>query len=431
MSLIERSLSRIRKNLFCSAIIGILLILHLGIVYSIIAHSRPVIWSLHNDTVHRIGPRADFYAVYHAGVNLRQGISPYANNTDGITPYFYTFRYLPAVAQLGKFLTNLPPQYAYLAWILFVEGMLMILIVSFWKHIEDKNLRVLSVGILLMSSPYFLELYMGQFTFAATSLVVVGLMIQGGMALFAVAVILKVFPLILSPVLVLFRRLWPHLVMAVVSVVVLSLPYFLRHPADWKFYYVSNFLAGTGCFHSGNYGFIYFIYLLANDLSLHGVLLNWIILVRYFRLFILTVTAIIVLLSKEKRIVIGVVVLYLAHFLTYSHVWEHHMSGVIVISLMLFMIKHEKKWLIGLVIACLVMLALPTPFVFFDEMKDPTIGDLAAIWPRYVSYLVLIPKVFPSLILFLLCMKLLCRHGFYSPIFVLGNALKSRFTDRG
>ena len=55
--------------------VGILLLLitlHLGIVASVAFDERPVIWPLHNDTIHRAGRGADFYAVYHAAMNLQK-----------------------------------------------------------------------------------------------------------------------------------------------------------------------------------------------------------------------------------------------------------------------------------------------------------------------------------------------------------------------
>jgi len=54
-------------------IVVVLVALHLGIVASVAFDERPVIWPLHNDTIHRVGRGADFYAVYHAAMNLQQG----------------------------------------------------------------------------------------------------------------------------------------------------------------------------------------------------------------------------------------------------------------------------------------------------------------------------------------------------------------------
>lgn len=87
-------------NLIGVGIVSVSIIVHLLIVYSIVVH-RPqsLIWPLHNDTIHRQGRGSDFYALYHASLNVQQGLSPYADNDDNLTPYFYSFRYLPVIAQ--------------------------------------------------------------------------------------------------------------------------------------------------------------------------------------------------------------------------------------------------------------------------------------------------------------------------------------------
>jgi len=92
--------------------VGILLLLvmlHLGIVASVAFDERPLIWPLHNDTIHRAGRGVDFYAVYHAAMNLRLGRGPYSDRPDGVTPYWYPFRYLPVVAIMFQPFTRLPP----------------------------------------------------------------------------------------------------------------------------------------------------------------------------------------------------------------------------------------------------------------------------------------------------------------------------------
>ncbi|HEY0003367.1 MAG TPA: hypothetical protein VGB17_01060, partial [Pyrinomonadaceae bacterium] len=103
--------------------------LHLFVVHSILYGARPVIGSLHNDIVYRIGRGADFFAVYHAGRNLSRGISPYATNDDNLLPYYYPFRYLPIVAVAGRLLASMPPETAYRVWILMLEGLLAALLV--------------------------------------------------------------------------------------------------------------------------------------------------------------------------------------------------------------------------------------------------------------------------------------------------------------
>jgi hypothetical protein len=87
---------------------------HLAIVLSIARQpmrvsqapreERSLIWPLHHDTVHRAGPGSDFFAVFHAGVQLSRDTSPYVGKENPrVTPDYYAFRYLPIVAEtLGR-----------------------------------------------------------------------------------------------------------------------------------------------------------------------------------------------------------------------------------------------------------------------------------------------------------------------------------------
>jgi len=141
-----------------------LLCCHFYVVYTIASQPldinrhpeafRSVIWPLHNDTVHRIGPGADFFAVYHAGQALRRGSSPYESSEPARwTPYFHPFRYLPISAQtLGLFFSQLPPRVAYLLWICFLELLLGVLIYTFVRRTRDERLKYFSAGILLVAS---------------------------------------------------------------------------------------------------------------------------------------------------------------------------------------------------------------------------------------------------------------------------------------
>ena len=94
-----------RKRILTALLLTIIVSAHVLIVTSILTQRRPIIWPLHNDTIHRIGPGSDFYAIYHGGVNLRRGVSPYHSDADGRTPFSYPYRYLPAVALGAQLLT--------------------------------------------------------------------------------------------------------------------------------------------------------------------------------------------------------------------------------------------------------------------------------------------------------------------------------------
>src|SRR5205814_10506763 len=92
-----------------------------GLVHALFWLSRRTHWlvPLFNDTVHRYGPGADFFALYQAGYSARHGQSIYTFLSGRtVIPYAYPFRYLPAVAYTaGSLLTLAPPAAAYALWL--------------------------------------------------------------------------------------------------------------------------------------------------------------------------------------------------------------------------------------------------------------------------------------------------------------------------
>ena len=391
-------------------ILLLLIIAHLGIVSSIFWQERPVIWPLHNDTIHRLGQGADFYAIYHAGVNLSHGMDPYAKSPDGVTPYFYQYRYLPIVAYAGRVLVYFSPQFAYKLWMVLLEGLLTVLLVVLWKTITDEKVRLVVIGLLLINSPYFLELYMGQFTFAAVTLCYLGLVLPAGQFLYGSSAVLKPFTLAAVPALVRHRQYWRHSAFAVLGVLLISVPYFLYHPGQWTTFYNANFHPHGGL-DAGNYGFVRLLNLVAEDGRMLANPQNWQSWVEILRLVILATVALLVIHSRSKSILVGVSALLLAHFLTYQHTWEHHMSGLCVIAAMLLTVPDRPVFFTKSVFVSLVLLALPTPFGLFDVAKNPSVYDPSVSWPRAAVYLLVLSKVVPTLILFLSCVVYLCKGG--------------------
>jgi len=224
------------RNPACTRIIlALLAAIHVAIVASILLEDRSLIWPLHNDTIHRLGPGADFYAVYQAGVNTRRGMNPYMYNDDEVTPYYYPpyyypFRYLPIVAAAVQAFTYLPPGTAYLVWILILEGLLVLLLCIVWRGISDIGYRLATVALLLVNSPYFLELHMGQFTFAAVALCYLGLILLAGLLLFTLSILLKPLSLVVLPAILRERRYWFTGLFAVACLLLVSVPYFIDHP---------------------------------------------------------------------------------------------------------------------------------------------------------------------------------------------------------
>jgi len=146
---------------------------------------------LFNDSIHRFGPGCDFFSIYAAGVKARLGESVYTigGHVEQV-PYAYAFRYAPLVAYtLGLALSWLPHLTAYGVWLCLCELALLRNIRITWELVHAKAQRRKEEGktgsgirevfahpyslaaMWLLFSPYYLELYVGQFTFITASLV--------------------------------------------------------------------------------------------------------------------------------------------------------------------------------------------------------------------------------------------------------------------
>ena len=85
------------------------------------------------------------------------------------------------------------------------------------------------------------------------------------------------------------------------------------------------------------------------------------------------------------------------------------MSGVVVIGAMLMTIPDRRKTAFAVVLPALLLLALPTPFALLDVTKDASLWDPSLHWPRYAFYVLILPKVLPTMALFLFAVAELFR----------------------
>jgi len=127
--------------------------------------------------------------------------------------------------------------------------------------------------------------------------------------------------------------------------------------------------------------------------------------------------------SRESGICVGVSALLLAHFLTYQQVWEHHMTGVCVVAAMLMTVPDCTRLRCVTVLFCLLLLALPTPFGLMDMEKDPSVFNPGEQWSRYALYIIVLPKVLPTLALYVIAMTEVFRGGFRTPREAIRSAL--------
>ena len=159
---------------------------------------------------------------------------------------------------------------------------------------------------------------------------------------------------------------------------------------------------------------------------------HWPIVADTWRNLVLAGTACLVLLSRRSRLVLSAVALLLAHFVSYAHVWEHHMSAVLVLGLLLL----REHWPVPradtalssdrtpsaaahrtilspaaiVSLAAVLILALPTPFFFLDVAKDSSVVDPSMNWSSAPRLLLAGSKALPTLALYIVAVGTLCRR---------------------
>ena len=407
---------------------------------------RALIWPLHNDAIHRIGPGADFFAVYHAGQALEAGLDPYQQGElVRRTPYWFPFRYLPTVGHtLGRAAIAFAPRTAYLLWLALTELVLWGLVLLIARRVAACWRRDLALGALLLSSPYLLELHMGQFTFVTVAAVALALLLESATGpasptdgpprprwsarlaaamSYAAAVLLKLFPVVAAPALLRQRRYWPMLTLALAGLGAALLHDLAGQPQQARAFWELNFSQPVGGMDCGNVGLVYAGYLALQRLWPAWQAEHWSTLLGLWRLLVLGASALVVLFARRRDVIVGVALLLLAHFVSYVHVWEHHASGILVLSVLLLLATTQgdapatraRRWGTVLVVGALLLLALPTPFAWLDSAKDPRVLDPSATWSLAARYAVVLSKALPTLVLFLVALSWQLEAGLAWP----------------
>jgi len=370
---------------------------------------------LHFDAVHFPGPGADFFALYHAGVQARRGMSPYdRNESPRVTPYFFKFIYSPIIAAtLGRFVTMLAPQTAYYLWVAVIETCLAASLLVFWRSTRHEAARTSGAFLLLVSQPYILELHMGQFTFVAAALTMLAAAlvdrtaraprdVVGAAPLFLAAGLLKTFPFLALPAFARHRR---------GAVVALTAMLGLAAVAVWTWLGHSGGRFASGFVlidpfdgpHAGTFSLLQTIFLLW--LVATGTWAPAILPLLPLAAMVVTLgwTAWRVLRWSEDDVVLPAAVMLLAFFLAFLHVWEHHYSAVLLIGV--FMLgRHADSpnappELVPRIAATLSVIAAPTPYLLFAQ--DPSQWSMGA-W-----LLMSMSKAVPTAVLFAIGMRAL------------------------
>lgn len=253
-------------------ILAVAIVVHLALGTALAAGAlRPFF----NDIRNRPGPGADFFAVYHAGRQVWTGRSPYQHEErpQVTPPYFAPFRYPPGVAYtLGAGMAWSKPWWAYATWLVVLEGLLVLGLWQLRTLVEDPVRLAWLRASWLAFPPYFLELWMGQFTFVAAMGVFFAVLgwrrgrPRSAVALWSVACALKLFPLALAPALAARRRVGALIVAGVVVAAALA-PLLATDDGVRGFFTLNAGAPDPSEVHAGNLGLVVLVHRLVELFS--------------------------------------------------------------------------------------------------------------------------------------------------------------------
>jgi hypothetical protein len=290
-----------------------------------------VLNSLFYDTNYLLGQGADFFSYYQAGSNVLNGLDCYAHPSIPSVPYFYTYRYLPYFAySFGVVFNIMAPIPAYWLWVGIVIVFLWLAV--FRTRLLAKELQRpdwegrMAMGMWLVFSPVYIELYLGQVTLFAGVLVFFALttrsLVKGEQSRWAMTILwvagglMKLIPFLAAPALAAAGRL--RSVLAAAAVMVLAIVLVPRGLEALDFFLTFNtartiFVSGYVGSHSLN---MLIYYLLGG--SVHDFSFITALLMMYFLLPAVVVTL-------TSRDVWSCVSLFLvSYFFITTDVWEHH-----------------------------------------------------------------------------------------------------------
>lgn len=359
---------------------------------------------LFNDSSHT--PQGyDFQVYYLAGKAVLGGQDPY-----GVQGAF-GFRYLPAFAHtVARCFALLPPLTGYLVYLLVSEMILAADVWLTWKWAPPGRDRAVAVCMWVAPTPLYLELYMGQVSLWAASLLFYAFYaldrgeIRRAGLVWSAAVLVKPNALLLLPAFARQRLLGP-LILCGLAVLCTSLPHFAFFPGSWDTFCRLNLGSGQvegALTHAGNLGLWGLLVSLCAKTAglpiahLHGLadLPLWSrAVVLLIPLAVLAASLAATLRAAVPDPLLPFTLWLTTFFLVYKDVWEHHYVFLLPVLVVLYL-RTPSPWLL----AAAVAVALPTPLVFLDlypGVEDNI--DPERTWTAWTSLLYRSPKLIPVL----------------------------------
>lgn len=353
-------------------------------------------------TTHAKGQGGPFFGIYQAGVNLNNGESIYANQNykapkEIVVPYYHFYRYLPFTSYISSLASRvLRPWPAYWAWVLINEILLVVCIILTVRLKRVYGSLAIAVSAFwFLYSPLYIELYMGQFCFTMAFFIFLILhpylkdrVYREGASYsressvsWVLSIMLKSFTAIYT--LTFLRIGKKKLVLAGIgAAVVTSIPYFVLHPEDLRWFFLLNFRPLPSHVTGGCFGFNGFLRETFNHIL--PFLKTDLVQIGFFDvaprnlplLFSLAAIVIVTLLItiRQKQIdpVANITLWTLTFFLVFKDIWEYHYVMLIPLFIAYYLRTRSK-----ILLVLFVLLAMPTPFCLYDV---PTSDNPQTFW---------------------------------------------------
>lgn len=384
----ETSTTRRSPSLTSQALFGLGIVVHLIFLFSL---RTGWLNGLFNDSSHTIGQGCDFYSIYLGAMRGRYGDSVFVpGHHPASVPYGYAFRYAPMVAYAFIPATILPARAAYVVWIVVCELILLRNVLLTVRQSTDRSRSLAAASMWLLFSPYYLELYVGQFTFVTASLMFWAYLgweekSRSADLFYGASILMKIFPVIYAPVAFLRDRNRATLV-ALLLLTASSMAYFSVFHDDWYIFCNRNFgLAPWGT---------------AGNLGLSGLL--WAVWSGHSHVYLIArgaATCVVLIMAAipfidalkadrstpafEAAILRAYAACSSGYLLAYRDVWEHHYTLLLPPLVLMALRRHRPiVWLPSFLVA-----ALPTLFSFVDIPGIGRLGDPQAHWSTATSLL--------------------------------------------
>jgi len=349
-------------------LLGLAILFHLSLLVS----WRVGFWNRFTfDSTATRGTRGwDFYALYQAGHNVLSGVSAYESDGDKIevvAPYYTPFRYLPISAYtLGVLLNLLSPLWAFRLWVATTELVLLGCAFLSWRAARDANEGTILAVMWLCFTPYYLEIYLGQFSVVQGALILLMMLCAIRPPLgwrydlaWVASLLWKQNTGLFLPLFLRLRR-WRGLGLGALAVLVSSLPYFILYPSALSAF-LGNLRSGAPSAQLGNLGMRQFLYSAASALmprlspATHQALQQaWVLAVLGIGLYL-------TMRDAHPDILLHLCLWTTTYFLVYHQVWEHHYVLLLPVLVMLY--RRTRSWtMLGLY----VLIAIWTPYVLID-----------------------------------------------------------------